>query len=196
MLRRPVLPWICLGEIGCRHFQFSKVAWWRGRARSVDPLAAGGRPSQYYTPPWPVPKLFRLTAKGAFNNSIFNGATINTPSMLVIEDAIDALTWAKSIGGLPALIARSESSLEAVRAWVETSPYFDFLAEDPATVSNTGITLKVTDPWFVSLDDNRQAAIAAQLYERLQDEGVAFDAASYRDAAGNPNLGWTNGRDP
>ena len=135
-----------------------------------------------YTPPWPVPKLFRLTAKGAFNNSIFNGATINTPSMLVIEDAIDALTWAKSIGGVPALIARSESSLDAVRAWVETSPYFDFLAEDPATVSNTGITLKVTDPWFVSLDDNRQAAIAAQLYERLQDEGVAFDAASYRDA--------------
>ncbi|MEK9745812.1 MAG: phosphoserine transaminase, partial [Candidatus Puniceispirillum sp.] len=91
-----------------------------------------------HTPPWPVPKLFRLTAKGAFNKSIFAGATINTPSMLVVEDAIDALTWAKSIGGLPALIARSEASLDAVRAWVETSPYFDFLAEDPATIANTG----------------------------------------------------------
>jgi phosphoserine aminotransferase len=135
-----------------------------------------------HTPPWPVLKLFRLTAKGAFNKSIFAGATINTPSMLVVEDAIDALTWAKSIGGLPALIARSEFSLDAVRAWVETSPYFDFLAEDPATIANTGITLKITDPWFVSLDDDRQAAIAAELDKRLQDEGVAFDAASYRDA--------------
>jgi len=135
-----------------------------------------------HTPPWPVPKLFRLTAKGAFNKSIFAGATINTPSMLVVEDAIDALTWAKSIGGLPALIARSEASLDAVRAWVETSPYFEFLAEDPATIANTGITLKITDPWFVSLDDDSQAAIAAELDKRLQDEGVAFDAASYRDA--------------
>lgn len=135
-----------------------------------------------HTPPWPVPKLFRLTAKGAFNKSIFAGATINTPSMLVVEDAIDALTWAKSIGGLPALIARSEASLDAVRAWIDTSPYFDFLAEDPATIANTGITLKITDPWFVSLDDDRQVAIAAELDKRLQDEGVAFDAASYRDA--------------
>ncbi|MEL0062521.1 MAG: phosphoserine transaminase [Candidatus Puniceispirillum sp.] len=135
-----------------------------------------------HTPPWPVPKLFRLTAKGAFNKPIFAGATINTPSMLVVEDAIDALTWAKSIGGLPALIARTEASLDAVRAWVESSPYFEFLAEDPATIANTGITLKITDPWFVSLDDDRQAAIAAELDKRLQDEGVAFDAASYRDA--------------
>ncbi len=135
-----------------------------------------------YTPPWPVPKLFRLTSKVGLNNDIFAGATINTPSMLVIEDAIDTMTWAKSIGGLPALIARSEASLETIKEWVTTSPYFDFLAEDPATISNTGVTLKIIDPWFVSLNDDDKVAVAAELDKRLQDEGVAFDAASYRDA--------------
>jgi phosphoserine aminotransferase len=135
-----------------------------------------------YTPPWPVPKLFRLTSKGKFNKSIFAGATINTPSMLVIEDAIDTMNWAKSIGGLSALIARSEASLDAVKSWVETSPYFDFLAEDPATISNTGITLKIIDPWFVALDDAQKAEVAAGLDNLLQAEGVAYDAASYRDA--------------
>jgi phosphoserine aminotransferase len=135
-----------------------------------------------HTPPWPVPKLFRLTSKGKFNKSIFTGATINTPSMLVIEDAIDTMNWAQSIGGRSALIARSEASLEAVKAWVKTSPHFDFLAEDPATISNTGITLKIIDPWFVSLDDAQKAEVAAALDNLLQAEGVAFDAASYRDA--------------
>jgi phosphoserine aminotransferase len=135
-----------------------------------------------HTPPWPVPKLFRLTSKGGFNNSIFVGATINTPSMLVIEDAIDTMTWAKSIGGLPALIARSEASLDAIKKWVITSPYFDFLAEDPATISNTGVTLRIVDPWFGSLNDDDKVAVAAELDKRLQEEGVAFDAASYRDA--------------
>ena len=109
-------------------------------------------------------------------------STINTPSMLVIEDAIDTMTWAKSIGGLPALIARSEASLEAIKKWVITSPYFDFLAEDPATISNTGVTLRIVDPWFGSLNDDDKVAVAAELDKRLQEEGVAFDAASYRDA--------------
>ncbi|MDA1151402.1 MAG: phosphoserine transaminase [Proteobacteria bacterium] len=135
-----------------------------------------------YTPSWPVPKLFRLTSKGKLNEGIFGASTINTPSMLVIEDAVDALGWAKSIGGLPALIARSEASLAAVKAWVQTTPYFGFLAEDPATISNTGITLSIIDPWFVSLDDAEKKAVAARLDQRLQDEGVAMDAASYRDA--------------
>jgi phosphoserine aminotransferase len=135
-----------------------------------------------HTPSWPVPKLFRLTSKGKLNEGIFGASTINTPSMLVIEDAVDALGWAKSIGGLPALIARSEASLAAVKAWVETTPYFGFLAEDPATISNTGITLSIIDPWFVSLDDAEKKAVAARLDQRLQDEGVAMDAASYRDA--------------
>jgi phosphoserine aminotransferase len=135
-----------------------------------------------YVPERPIPKLFRLTAKGKLNEGIFGAATINTPSMLVVEDAIDALNWAKSIGGLPALIARSEASLDVVKAWVEKTPFFSFLAEDPATISNTGITLSITDPWFVGLDNIKKVATASQMMKRLEDEGVAFDAASYRDA--------------
>jgi phosphoserine aminotransferase len=143
--------------------------------RAVDRLNS-------HTPSWPVPKLFRMTAKGKFSAGIFAGATINTPSMLVIEDAIDAMTWAQSIGGLPALIKRSEDSLALVKDWVKVSPYYDFLAEDPATISNTGITLKITDSWFVSQNDDKKAEIAAAIDKLLQAEGVALDAASYRDA--------------
>jgi len=135
-----------------------------------------------YTPSWPIPKLFRLTAKGKLNEGIFGAATINTPSMLVIEDAIDALNWAKSIGGLSALMARSNASLDAVKSWVDKTPYFGFLAQDPATISNTGITLSITDPWFVALDDAEKATVASRLEKALQEEGVALDAASYRDA--------------
>ena len=102
--------------------------------------------------------------------------------MLVIEDAIDALSWAKSIGGLPALIARSEASLEVVKAWVETTPFFSFLAEDPATISNTSITLTITDSWFVGLDNLEKAATASRVIQSLENEGVALDAASYRRA--------------
>ena len=135
-----------------------------------------------YTPSWPIPKLFRLTSKGKLNEGIFDAATINTPSMLVVEDAIDALNWAKSIGGLPALIARSNASLDAVKSWVAKTPYFGFLAQDPATISNTGITLSITDPWFVALDDAAKKTVASQLEKTLAKEGVALDAASYRDA--------------
>lgn len=135
-----------------------------------------------HTPSWPIPKLFRLTSKGKLNDGIFDAATINTPSMLVVEDAIDALNWAKSIGGLPALIARSNASLEAVKSWVANTPYFGFLAQDPATISNTSITLSITDPWFVALDDAAKKTVASQLEKTLAKEGVALDAASYRDA--------------
>jgi len=135
-----------------------------------------------YTPSWPIPKLFRLTSKGKLNEGIFDAATINTPSMLVVEDAIDALNWAKSIGGLPALIARSNASLDAVKSWVAKTPYFGFLAQDPATISNTGITLSITDPCFVALDDAAKKAVASRLEKTLAKEGVALDVASYRDA--------------
>ena len=135
-----------------------------------------------YAPKWPIPKLFRLTAKGKLNEGIFGSATINTPSMLAVEDAIDALNWAKSIGGLPELIARSEASLEVVKAWVEITPFFSFLAEEPATVSNTSITLSITDPWFMGLHDTEKAMIASKVTKLLANEGIAFDAASYRDA--------------
>ena len=135
-----------------------------------------------YTPPWPIPKLFRLTKDGAFNASIFNGSTINTPSMLVIEDALDALLWAQSIGGLPALIGRSEACLAAIRRWLDASSIFGFLAEHPATISNTSVTLSIIDPWFVALDAAQKAGFAAALAARLDAEGVGYDLGSYRDA--------------
>ena len=135
-----------------------------------------------YTPSWPIPKLFRLTSKGKFNAAIFSGNTINTPSLLVIEDTLDALLWAQSIGGLPALIDRSESCLSAIKRWVETSSTFGFLAEDPATISNTSVTISIVDPWFVALDDEQKSAFAAALAARLAAEDVGYDLASYRDA--------------
>ena len=135
-----------------------------------------------YVPNWPLPKLFRLTTKGKLNEGVFGAATINTPSMLVIEDAIDALNWAKSIGGLPALIARSDASLAAIKSWVEITPYFGFLADDPTTISNTSVTLSIVDPWFVQFDDVKKATIASKLINSLEEEGVALDLASYRDA--------------
>lgn len=135
-----------------------------------------------YTPTWPIPKLFRLTSKGTFNAGIFDGNTINTPSLLVIEDALDALLWAQSIGGLPALIDRSESCLSAIKRWVEASSVFGFLAKDPATISNTSVTISIIDPWFNALDDDQKAAFAAALAARLAAEDVGYDLASYRDA--------------
>jgi phosphoserine aminotransferase len=135
-----------------------------------------------YTPTWPIPKLFRLTSKGTFNAGIFDGNTINTPSLLVIEDALDALLWAQSIGGLPALIDRSESCLSAIKRWVEASSVFGFLAKDPATISNTSVTISIIDPWFNALDDDQKAAFAAAVAARLAAEDVGYDLASYRDA--------------
>ena len=135
-----------------------------------------------YTPSWPIPKLLRLTSKGKFNAAIFSGNTINTPSLLVIEDALDALLWARSIGGLPTLIDRSDSCLATIKRWVEASSKFGFLAEDPATISNTSVTISIIDPWFVALNNDQKSAFAAALVTRLAVEDVGYDLASYRDA--------------
>jgi phosphoserine aminotransferase len=135
-----------------------------------------------FVPDRAIPKLFRLTVDGKLNEGIFESAPINTPSMLVVEDAIDALNWAKSIGGLPALIARSEASLDVVKAWVETTPFYSFLAEDPATISNTSITLSITDSWFVGLDKTEKVTTASRVIKNIENEGVALDSTSYRDA--------------
>lgn len=137
---------------------------------------------QTYTPAWPLPKIFRLTSNGKISEGIFAGETINTPSMLCVEDAIDGLRWAERIGGLPALIARSEANLAAVAAWIERSDWAAFLAEDPATRSCTSICLKITAPWFVALPADGQAKAAKQLAALLEKQGVAYDIASYRDA--------------
>jgi len=135
-----------------------------------------------YTPAWPLPKVFRLTKGGKLIEGIFEGATINTPSMLCAEDAIDAHEWAKSIGGLPAMIQRSEANLAALEAWAETSDWAGLLAEDKTIRSNTSICLKVTDSWFTAQDDAAQKALIKQLATSLEAEGVALDIAGYRDA--------------
>jgi phosphoserine aminotransferase len=135
-----------------------------------------------FTPDRPLPKIFRLTKGGKLIDGIFKGATINTPSMLCAEDALDALKWAEEIGGLDSLIARSEANLAAVAAWVEKSDWADFLAEDPATRSCTSICLKITADWFTALPEDAQAAAAKRIAAMLDDRGVAYDIGAYRDA--------------
>ncbi len=135
-----------------------------------------------YTPSWPLPKIFRLTKGGKLIEGIFKGATINTPSMLCVEDYIDTLEWADSLGGLSALTARSEANLAVLADWVESSDWAAFLADDPATISNTSVCLKVVDPWLASLDTDAQAAVPKQLAALLDAEGVAYDIGAYRDA--------------
>lgn len=135
-----------------------------------------------YQPTRPLPKIFRLTSGGKLIEGIFRGETINTPSMLLVEDAVDGLRWAASIGGLPALIARSEANLAAVARWVQHSDWAGFLAEDPPTRSCTSICLKIVAPWFKALAPDAQAAAAKQLASMLEKQGVAYDIAAYRDA--------------
>jgi phosphoserine aminotransferase len=135
-----------------------------------------------YTPPWPMPKIFRLTKGGKLENGIFEGDTINTVSMLCVEDAVDGLVWAENIGGLKALIARSEANLKAISDWVAKNKWIAFLAEKPETRSCTSICLKITADWFTSLPADKQAEAAKKLAALLEKEGVALDVASYRDA--------------
>jgi phosphoserine aminotransferase len=143
--------------------------------RAVDRLES-------FRPPRPLPKLFRLTKDGKLNEAVFRGDTINTPSMLAVEDALDGLRWAEQIGGLPALIARSEANLRLVAEWVGRTPWLDFLAERPELRSPTSICLKLTDPAVAALPRAGQAALIEDLVARLEAAGVAYDIASYRDA--------------
>ncbi|HKF71217.1 MAG TPA: phosphoserine transaminase [Stellaceae bacterium] len=135
-----------------------------------------------YVPPWPLPKLFRLNSKGKFNEAIFVGETINTPSMLCVEDAIDGLKWAERVGGLEGLIGRSEANLAAIAAWVEKTSWIDFLASDPRTRSCTSVCLAIIDDWFRRLGKDAQRAVVKQLEALLDAEGVAHDIAGHRDA--------------
>jgi phosphoserine aminotransferase len=135
-----------------------------------------------HTPAWPMPKLFRMTKGGKLIEGVFKGETINTPSMLAVEDALDALKWAESVGGLDGLIARSEANLAAIAEWVDASPWASFLANDPASRSCTSICLAVTDPWFQSLAGDKQADAAKAIATHLDLEGVAYDIGAYRDA--------------
>ncbi len=135
-----------------------------------------------YTPEWPLPKIFRLVKAGKLNRGIFAGSTTNTPSMLAVEDQLDALSWAEASGGLAGLIGRSEANLNRISTWVSKTDWVDFLAENPATVSNTSICLKITDPWFTGQDEDSQRAIIKKIVTSLENEGVAYDIGGYRDA--------------
>ena len=135
-----------------------------------------------YKPPWPMPKLFRMTKGGKLNEGIFVGETINTPSMLCVEDYLDTLEWAKSIGGLAALRARADANAKAVADWVARSSWIDFLTRDPALRSNTSVCLKVVDPTVTRLSAEAQAAFVKGIAAALEKEGVAYDIDAYRDA--------------
>ena len=137
---------------------------------------------EIYKPAWPLPKLFRMTKGGKLMEGIFEGETINTPSMLCVEDYLDALHWSKSLGGLEALRARADANAGAIADWVEATPWVDFLATVPETRSNTSVCLKVVDPQVTALSADAQAAFAKGLASFLEKEKVAFDIGAYRDA--------------
>ena len=135
-----------------------------------------------YKPAWPMPKIFRMTKGGKLIEGIFEGETINTPSMLCVEDYIDALQWAKSLGGLDALVARADANTKAIADWKAKTPWVDFLAKSADIRSNTSVCLKVVDPAITALPADAQAAFAKQLATLLEKEKVAYDIGAYRDA--------------
>ena len=135
-----------------------------------------------YTPPWPLPKIFRMTKGGKLNEEIFEGATINTPSMLCVEDYLDTLNWAKSVGGLKALIGRADANAGAIAEWVARTPWIEFLANDPSIRSNTSVCLKVVDPAVLKLPAEAQAKFVKGIAAALEKEGIAYDIDAYRDA--------------
>jgi phosphoserine aminotransferase len=135
-----------------------------------------------YTPAWPLPKIFRLTSGGKLIEGIFEGETINTPSMLCVEDYIDALEWAKTVGGLNGLIARCDANAKAVADFVAQKPFLAFLAQEASTRSNTSVCLNFVDPALAALTEDAQAAFAKNVVTLLEKEGVGLDLGSYRDA--------------
>jgi phosphoserine aminotransferase len=146
----------------------------------LSPRAVGRL--ETYQPTWPLPKLFRMTKSGKLNEAIFEGETINTPSMLCVEDYLDTLQWAKSIGGLSALIARADANAAVIAGWVARTAWVDFLAKNPRTRSNTSVCLKVIDPAVAALPVDGQSAFAKSMVALLEKEGIAYDIGSHRDA--------------
>jgi phosphoserine aminotransferase len=143
--------------------------------RAVDRLES-------FSPPRPLPKIFRMTKGGKINEEIFEGSTINTPSMLCVEDYLDALAWGKSVGGLKALMARADANEKVIAEWVARTPWIDFLAGDPKVRSNTSVCLKVVDPAVLKLAPEAQAKFVKAITAVLEKEGVAYDIDAYRDA--------------
>jgi phosphoserine aminotransferase len=135
-----------------------------------------------YKPPWPLPKIFRMTKDGKLIEGIFKGDTINTPSMLAVEDYIASLEWAEALGGLPALIARADANAASLSEWVGRTDWIDHLAADPATRTNTSVCLKFAEGALPGLDDDGQRAVVKTMAEMLEAEDAAYDIAAYRDA--------------
>jgi phosphoserine aminotransferase len=135
-----------------------------------------------YKPSWPLPKIFQMTKDSKLIDGIFVGETINTPSMLAVEDAIDSLKWAETVGGLKGMIARSDANLAALTAWVEQSNWIDFLCDDASARSATSICFTITDSWYAGLSADAQAKAVKDLTSLLEKEGVALDIGAYRDA--------------
>ena len=135
-----------------------------------------------YTPPWPLPKIFRMTKGDKLIEGIFRGETINTPSMVCVEDALDGLGWAESLGGGAALIARSDANLAAISDWVTRTNWVGFLVEVEDQRSSTSVCLKIVDPWFQKLDADTQSSVPKKMDKLLEETGAAFDINGYRDA--------------
>ncbi|MEQ8192944.1 MAG: phosphoserine transaminase, partial [Rhodospirillales bacterium] len=135
-----------------------------------------------YTPAWPLPKLFRLTKGGKLIAGVFKGETINTPSMLAVEDALDGLNWAEKVGGLKGLIARTNANAQVLFGWVERTPWVANLAKVEETRSTTSVCFKIVDPWFTAQPEDKQAATTKKIAALLETEGVALDINGYRDA--------------
>ena len=173
------LPWPKLDVVT---FSWQKVLGGEGGHGMliISPRAAARLES--YEPPWPMPKLFRLTKDKKLVEGIFEGETINTPSMLAVEDYLDALKWAEGTGGLQSLMERADANLKALALWVEKRAWVDFLCADVKTRSNTSVCLKVVDPWFTALSKDAQAAAASKIASLLEKEGVAYDIGGYRAA--------------
>jgi phosphoserine aminotransferase len=135
-----------------------------------------------YAPPWPLPKIFRLTKGGKLIEGVFKGETINTPSMMAVADYADALTWAEGIGGLPALMARADANFAALQGWVDATDWIENLVAEPAHRSNPSVCLRIVDPAVAALDEKAQRAFASRIVKLCEAEGAALDIGGYRDA--------------
>ncbi len=173
------LPWEKLDAVA---FSWQKVLGGEGGhgmlvlgPRAVERLES-------HVPDWPLPKVFRLTAGGRLNEAIFSGETINTPSMLCVEDALDALAWADSVGGLDGLVARTRANGAAIADWVRATPWVDYLAAAPETRSPTSVCLGFVEPWFAELSAGERTAVPRRIAALLADENVAYDIAGHREA--------------
>ncbi|WP_417317124.1 phosphoserine transaminase [Emcibacter sp.] len=173
------LPWKKLDVVT---FSWQKVLGGEGAHGVIILSPRAVERLENFVPNRPLPKIFRLTKGGKLIDGIFTGATINTPSMLCVEDYLDALGWAESVGGLQGMIKRSEANLAVLSNWVEKSDNVAFLAKDPATVSNTSVCLMITAPWFAALSEDDQAVAAKKVVGLLDEEGAAYDIGAYRDA--------------